>query len=133
MQLDLQPAWLYTIAVQECSRAARQQAHWTAVESLDESMSDPAWTSSPEEAYARRDLAAKVRRAALLLSPRQRAALILMEVEGLSSEEAGRIIGCSPATARTHLHRAKDHLRRQLREYIEGTPEALPECGDAGQ
>jgi RNA polymerase sigma-70 factor (ECF subfamily) len=111
-------AWLYTIAVHECRRVARHRIRWAAVEPLDEGIPDPAWASSPEQAYARRDLAREVRRAVLRLSLRQRAALILMEVEGLSSEEAGQIIGCSPATARTHLHRAKERLRQELWEYV---------------
>jgi RNA polymerase sigma factor (sigma-70 family) len=48
------------------------------------------------------------------LSARQRAALILREVEGLDFAEIAAALGCREATARVHLHRAREGMRRLL-------------------
>jgi len=48
------------------------------------------------------------------LSPRQRAALLLRELEGQSFSDVAESLGCSEATARVHHHRACHKLRRWL-------------------
>ncbi len=48
------------------------------------------------------------------LSPKQRAALLLREVEGLDFAEIAEAIGCRESTVRVHLHRAKDSMKRLL-------------------
>ncbi|PID80479.1 hypothetical protein CSB20_07315 [bacterium DOLZORAL124_64_63] len=48
------------------------------------------------------------------LSPRQRAALLLRELEDLPFAEIADSLGCSEATARVHHHRACANLRRWL-------------------
>jgi RNA polymerase sigma-70 factor (ECF subfamily) len=51
-----------------------------------------------------------------LLSPRERAALILRDVEDLPAEEVARRLGCSKATVRSHIANA----RTKLKKYLEG-------------
>jgi RNA polymerase sigma-70 factor, ECF subfamily len=48
------------------------------------------------------------------LTPRQRAALLLTDVMGYSSEEAGRALGVTAGTVRGLASRARDNLRRQM-------------------
>jgi RNA polymerase sigma-70 factor, ECF subfamily len=50
-------------------------------------------------------------RALAPLSPRQRAAVVLVDLLGYSSEEAGRMLGIRAATVRTHAARAHSDLR----------------------
>ena len=50
------------------------------------------------------------------LSPRQRAALLLRELEDLSFAEIADQLGCGEATARVHHHRACGKLRQLLDE-----------------
>lgn len=50
------------------------------------------------------------------LSPRQRAALLLRELEDLPFSAVADQIGCSEATARVHHHRACRNLKRWLSE-----------------
>lgn len=45
------------------------------------------------------------------LTPRQRAAVVLIDLLGYSSEEAGRMLGIRAATVRTHVARAHADLR----------------------
>lgn len=57
------------------------------------------------------------------LTERQRLVFLLREVEGLSSPEVARIIGCRESTVRNHLFTARKHLRRELvRRFPEYTP-----------
>lgn len=53
-------------------------------------------------------------RALAPLSPRQRAAVVLIDLLGYSSEEAGRMLGIRAATVRTHVARAHADLRTQV-------------------
>jgi len=48
------------------------------------------------------------------LPPRQRAAIVLTELMGLSSEEAGEILGIRPVTARVLASQARATLRARL-------------------
>jgi len=51
-----------------------------------------------------------------LLSPRERAALMLRDVEDLPAEEVARRLDCSKATVRSHIANA----RTKLKKYLEG-------------
>src|ERR1700746_3314646 len=49
-----------------------------------------------------------------LLSPRERAALIMRDVEDLPAEEVARRLDCSKATVRSHIANARTKLRRHM-------------------
>src|SRR3989442_13401912 len=49
-----------------------------------------------------------------LLSPRERAALLLRDLEGLPAEEVARILDCSKATVRSHIANARTKFRRYM-------------------
>ncbi len=48
------------------------------------------------------------------LTPRERAALYLWAVEGYTSQESGRVLGCSASTARVHLYKARKKVKAIL-------------------
>jgi RNA polymerase sigma factor (sigma-70 family) len=77
-----------------------------------------AWTDPTD---ARMDVLTAV--AALPL--RQRWAVVLCDLEGLSSEEAAGVMGVKPSTVRVHLARSRAALRVAL-----GPPTAAPAGGD---
>jgi len=58
------------------------------------------------------------------LSPRQKAAFVLREIEGMSTEEVSEILGMSASTVRNHVQAARrtlqDGLRRLFPEYARG-------------
>jgi RNA polymerase sigma-70 factor (ECF subfamily) len=58
-----------------------------------------------------------------LLSPQQRAAFVMREVEGMETSEVAQALGCSPATIRNHVFQARKVLRVKIRERY---PEYLP-------
>jgi RNA polymerase sigma-70 factor (ECF subfamily) len=53
-------------------------------------------------------------RALAALSERQRAAVVLIDLLGYSSEEAGSMLGIRASTVRTHVARAHGDLRRSM-------------------
>ncbi len=54
-------------------------------------------------------------RLAARLAPKQRAAFVLREIEGLKTAEVAEILGVRESTIRNHLHQA----RRMMRKWIE--------------
>lgn len=60
-----------------------------------------------------------------VLTPQQRTAFILREVEDLETAEVATILGCSAATVRNHVFQARKTLRREIEiRYPEFVPEA---------
>ena len=53
-----------------------------------------------------------VERSLRCLSPKERAAVVLRDIEGLPAREVARAIGASEATVRSHLSAARLKLRR---------------------
>jgi RNA polymerase sigma-70 factor, ECF subfamily len=49
-----------------------------------------------------------------LLSPRERAALVLRDVEGLPAEEVAKRLDCSKATVRSHIANARTKFRKYM-------------------
>jgi len=60
------------------------------------------------------------------LTERQRLVFLLREIEGLTSPEVARIVGCRESTVRNHLFTARKHLRREM---VRRFPEYAP-AGD---
>ena len=58
------------------------------------------------------------------LTPQQRTAFVLREVEGLETAEVAEILGCSVATVRNHVFQARKTLRREVERRF---PEYVPE------
>jgi len=70
----------------------------------------------PDSHSERRQLADRLRAALDTLSFDHRAAVVLCEIEELSSVEAAAVLGVPEATVRTRLHYAKKKLRACLEE-----------------
>ena len=114
--------WLYRILVNLCLDHRRRHRGWrrlftwsppgdespVALERLP-SPGDP-----PVEALGREQMMREVWAAVDRLSPRQRAAVLLQVQEELSTGEIARVLGCSEATVRVHLHRALTALRKDV-------------------
>lgn len=70
--------------------------------------------SAQDAALYRADIRRVFNEASRRLSPQQRAAFSLREIEGLSTEDAARVMGIRAATVRNHVFQA----RRVLQEYL---------------
>ena len=58
-----------------------------------------------------------------VLTPQQRSAFMLREMQGLDTSEVAEVLGCSATTVRNHIFQARKALRREVRARF---PEYLP-------
>lgn len=112
--------WLYRIAANACHDELRRRARPShAPVELDERRADPA--PGPErEAVARGDLAVALG----ALAPELRAAVLLVDAEGFTYEEAGVALDVPAGTIASRLSRARAALRPALAGHEQKTPEA---------
>jgi len=71
-------------------------------------------SESPEQELLRSEQRTYLEDGLRLLSPRERAALILRDVEDLPAEEVARRLDCSKATVRSHIANARTKFRRYI-------------------
>src|SRR5262245_7115563 len=105
-------AWLFRVATNLALNYRRgRRAPGQTTYPLDEALLGG---SDPAIRLALRDT---VRRALMAVAPRQRAALVLREVYGLSCEEVAEVLEISPGAAKTILWRGRESFRdHYLRE-----------------
>ncbi len=58
-----------------------------------------------------------------VLTPQQRSAFVLREMQGLDTAEVAEVLGCSATTVRNHIFQARKALRREMKARF---PEYLP-------
>ena len=105
--------WLGRIAVNTALDFMRQRKRVT-FEELEKA--PEIHTETPEQRLLRGEKRAFIEDGLRLLSARERAALILRDIEGLPASEVARQLGCSPATVRSHIANA----RVKFRKYVKG-------------
>jgi RNA polymerase sigma-70 factor (ECF subfamily) len=124
--------WVYRITVNASIDYRRRSRPGREVPSLDEpgrreTAQQVGWSrreSAPQErALSLRQLQGVFDELAAGLGERQRAVIVLREVEGLPTETIARILGVSHSTVRNHLLQARRTLARRLRERY---PELVP-------
>ncbi len=74
----------------------------------------PRGFAAPDESSAGDELGSRLGTLVQELPPRQREALLLSRVEGLSHAEVAQAMGCAPRTVNNHLVAALQTLRRRL-------------------
>ena len=112
-------AWLYRIATNVCLRMIEQRTRRpTPVDTHLQPYPDVLLeTETPEGETERREAVGLAFVAAMqLLSPRQRAALVLRDVLDWSAREVADVLGISVAAANSALQRARERLDRERRE-----------------
>jgi RNA polymerase sigma-70 factor, ECF subfamily len=117
--------WLYRIAFNEAQRRLARRTLPRAQASADGDALDPvaALPEPPETGPEARALAGEFERqldAALdQLPPEWRAAVVLRDVEGLSTVDAAEVVGVGEAAFKSRLHRGRMQLRALLEPYLE--------------
>lgn len=71
-------------------------------------------SESPEQILLRAERQAYLESGLQHLTARERAALVLRDVEGLPAEEVARRLNCSKATVRSHIANARIKFRRYM-------------------
>ncbi|MDX6319290.1 MAG: hypothetical protein QOD35_2690 [Nocardioidaceae bacterium] len=116
--------WLHRIVVNAClDRIRRRKAKATEPLPDDEDhrteLADHAPADDPAEASERRaDVIAALRQ----LNEDQRAALVLVDMEGYSVDEAAEVLGCAPGTVKSRCARGRARLVPLLTSYRRNQP-----------
>ncbi|MCW2978859.1 MAG: polymerase, sigma-24 subunit, subfamily [Solirubrobacterales bacterium] len=77
------------------------------------------WVEDSEDRLLATGLRDRLELALKRLPERQRAIVILRDVDGLSSEEVCGVLGITAGNQRVLLHRARGHLREAIEEFVE--------------
>lgn len=105
--------WLNRIAVNTALDFVRKRSRITFGVQYE---SPPETAESPEQRVLRGETRSWLEGGLELLSARERTALVLRDVENMPASEVASLMGCSPATVRSHIANA----RVKFRKYREG-------------
>src|SRR5579862_1010470 len=119
--------WLYRIAFNEAQRCLSRRPRRTGT--LDATERD-AFDALPDQArlgpeaqVLDGELQATIARALTQIPPPWRAAVVLRDIEGLSTEEAAAAVGIRVAAFKSRLHRGRMELRSLLEPYLAVDPQ----------
>jgi RNA polymerase sigma-70 factor, ECF subfamily len=113
--------WLVRIAINTGVQRLRSRKSF---DSLDEEREDfrprniQAWTDSPEEYYSREELRRLVEKEVMKLPPKYRVALMLRDLEEISSEDAAATLGLSVPGLKARVLRGRLMLREAMVPYF---------------
>ena len=112
--LDKAAHWLSRIASNTAIDFLRRhgKVNFCEIDSLVEPLTEQ--SVGPEQAVLRSENREYLERGLSVLTVRERAALILRDVEGLPAEEVARQLNCSKATVRSHIANARIKFRRYM-------------------
>jgi RNA polymerase sigma-70 factor (ECF subfamily) len=118
--------WLYRVVVNVCRDLARSTAsrRWLALDEAQERTATVGGSVSNamEETLAREQQVRLVQAALSALPERERAALVLRDLEGLTSPEVARILGSSEGTVRSQVASARLKIKRFMEAHMEKRP-----------
>jgi RNA polymerase sigma-70 factor (ECF subfamily) len=106
--------WLHRIVVNASLDALRRRAARRSVPLSDEDTR----LADPVDALGQRETALVVHAALDTLPPDQRAAIVLVDLEGHSVEDAARMLDCAPGTVKSRCSRGRARLAPLLRPVL---------------
>jgi RNA polymerase sigma-70 factor (ECF subfamily) len=106
--------WLSRIASNTAIDFLRRngKVNFCEIDTLVQPLSEPSET--PEQAVLRTEHRSFLEEGLTVLTERERTALLLRDVEGLTAEEVAEQMNCSKATVRSHIANARIKFRRYL-------------------
>jgi RNA polymerase sigma-70 factor (ECF subfamily) len=117
-------AWLYTITVNVCRDIAKKrQHHGDRVVSLTAGTGEgafavPAEQEGAEEAFLHTQRRELILRAMATLPDKERASIVLRDVEGLTTDEVARIMKSSSTTVRSQISSARRKIKIYCEQYL---------------
>lgn len=114
-------AWLYRIAVNTCIDYRRKTPFLSflrfSADGQEFSIEPRSTLPSPERSYESKALGTAIERSLSRISARLRTVIVLKEIEGLSYEEIASVLGISVGTVKSRISRARDELKRLLKDF----------------
>jgi RNA polymerase sigma-70 factor, ECF subfamily len=112
--------WLYRIVANHCLMEIRKKKNrFVSLENDEYSIEDKYvadWNSLPYKSIENRELRNILDKSIQKLSPEYRIVFLLRDVEGLSTEETGKVTELSVPAVKSRLHRARAFLRKEINE-----------------
>lgn len=108
--------WAFSIATRVAADHFRQPAHRARIVDVEDSLEIAGGERSAEVGLVIDEMNACVRQVIDSLPEDHRAALVLHDLEGLTAAQTAEICGCSVATAKIRIHRARQRLGQALRQ-----------------
>lgn len=130
--------WLFTICRNAFLRSLERERHHVSTDDGDlDALSAMQYHANmvgdgTDEALARVDLAPALTRAIAQLNEPFRSAVVLVDVEGQSYEEASEVLGVPIGTVRSRLFRGRRHLQEMLADYARDAGFAVARASDSG-
>ncbi len=107
--------WLYRVTVNVCHNLRRGRPIEAFVEEAGEALDR---TADPQKAMTDSERRRALELSLRMLSERERAAVTLRDLEGLSTQEAALAMGVHEATVRSHISQARVKMRGFLERYL---------------
>jgi RNA polymerase sigma-70 factor (ECF subfamily) len=107
--------WLYRVTVNVCHDVGRKRGVWAPVEDAAEVS---AVTADPQRAAIATERRRALEMSLRTLSEKERAVLVLRDLEGLSTEEVARALGTTEATVRSQVSKARVKVRDFVERYF---------------
>lgn len=116
--------WLYTVVSNNCLMLARssKKHDYSSIDDEDSLVDENnlvEWKITPEKMTENNELKSVLDEAIMKLSPEYRVVFLLRDVEGLSTEETGKITELSVPAVKSRLHRARAFLRKEISENMQ--------------
>ena len=113
---DAVAAWLYRVTVNACHDLGRR--HGRDGYSLEDAGQLASTVADPCQALTDSERARALELSLRLLPEKERAALVLRDLEGLSTEEVARALGSSEATVRSQVSKARVKVKGFVTKYF---------------
>ena len=120
-------AWLYRITVNVCrDLAKKRQHHSNRLTSLTADTDEGAFAvtagqDDAEQAFIHAQQRELITRAMATLPEKERASIVLRDVEGLPTDEVARIMNSSPTTVRSQISSARKKIKIYCEQYLRRT------------
>jgi len=107
--------WLTRIGINEAYRTVNR-SQTAATLPLDDALGEriPGWSNRPDQVFESREFLAAVEAALARLPIDYREAVVLRDVDALSTIEAAEVLGIEEGALKSRLHRGRMALRRDL-------------------
>jgi len=113
--------WLVRIAINTGLQRIRNRKEFDRIDEENEEFRPrniQAWTETPEESYSREELRRLVEKEVMKLPAKYRVALMLRDLEELSTEEAAVVLGLSIPGLKARVLRGRLMLRESMVQYF---------------
>jgi RNA polymerase sigma-70 factor (ECF subfamily) len=108
-------SWLYRVTVNASHDLTRKRRPEAPVEDAGALASDEA---GPHEVLSEGERRRALQLSLRMLPEKERAALVLRDLEGLSTEEVARVLGSSEATVRSQVSKARVKVKAFVERYL---------------